>query len=71
MLQAERSRVRVPMRSLDFFQLPNRFSHARPWGFTQPLIEMSTRSRNITFLGSRARSARKAGNLTAVCEPIV
>jgi hypothetical protein len=35
---------------------------------TQPLTEMSTR--NI-FLGDKGRPARKADNLTAICEPIV
>jgi hypothetical protein len=40
-------------------------------GFTQPLTEMSIRSRKILFLGSRARAVRKANNLTAICEPIV
>jgi hypothetical protein len=43
----------------------------RPWGFTQPLIEISTRSIKIMFLGSRARSVRRADYLTAICEPIV
>jgi hypothetical protein len=33
--------------------------------------EMSTRSRKIMFLGSRARSVRRADELTAVCDPIV
>jgi hypothetical protein len=37
-------------------------------GYTQPLTDMSTRSREIMFLGSRALSARKADNLTAICE---
>jgi hypothetical protein len=32
---------------------------------------MSTRSRKIMFLGSRARPVRRAENLTAICEPIV
>jgi hypothetical protein len=40
-------------------------------GFTQLLTEMSTRSRKIMFLGSRARPVLRADNLTAVCEPIV
>jgi hypothetical protein len=40
-------------------------------GFTQPLTEMSTRSRKIMFLGSRARPVRRADNLTSICEPIV
>jgi hypothetical protein len=40
---------------------------AQALGFTQPLIEMSTRSRKIMFL----RPVRKADNLTAICEPTV
>jgi hypothetical protein len=35
-------------------------------GSTQLLIEMSTR----TLPGGKGRLARKAGNLTAICEPI-
>jgi hypothetical protein len=35
------------------------------WGFTQPLTDMSTR-RPV----GKARPAREADNLTAVCEPI-
>jgi hypothetical protein len=56
MLQAGRSRVRIPMRLLDFsIDLP---LPAAPW----PLTEMSTRA---------AGAMRKADNLTAICEPIV
>jgi hypothetical protein len=40
-------------------------------GVTQPLTEMSTRSRKIIFLASRARPVRRADNLTAIFEPIV
>jgi hypothetical protein len=36
-------------------------------GSTQPLTEMST----TNFLGDKERPARKADNLTAICEPIV
>jgi hypothetical protein len=36
-------------------------------GSTQPLTEMSTR--NIS--GGKGRPARKADNLTAICEPTV
>jgi hypothetical protein len=41
MLQAERSRVRFLMKSLDFFDLPNPSSGM---GLTQPLTEVSTRN---------------------------
>jgi hypothetical protein len=47
------------------------FASSFQLGFTQPLTEMSTRSRKIMFLGSRARSVRRADNPTAACEPIV
>jgi hypothetical protein len=67
MLQAGRSRVRIPMRSLDFFNLPNPSSRTMDLGSTQPLIEMSTRN----LLGGTGRPVRKADNLTAICEPIV
>jgi hypothetical protein len=36
-------------------------------GSTQPLTEMSTRNRPA----GKGRTARKADNLTAICEPIV
>jgi hypothetical protein len=36
-------------------------------GSTQPLTEMSTRN----LPGGKGRAARKADNLTAICEPIV
>jgi hypothetical protein len=38
-----------------------------PLGSTQPLTEMSTRN----LPGGKGRPARKADNLTAICEPIV
>jgi hypothetical protein len=44
MLQAGRSRVRLPMRALHFFNLPNPSSHTMALGTTQPLREMSTRN---------------------------
>jgi hypothetical protein len=44
MLQAGRSRVRVPMTSLDFFNLPNPSSRTVALGWTQPLTEMSARN---------------------------
>jgi hypothetical protein len=36
-------------------------------GLTQPLTEMSRRN----FPGGKGRQARKADNLTGICEPIV
>jgi hypothetical protein len=36
-------------------------------GSNQPLTEMSTRN----LPGSKGRPARKANNLTAICEPII
>jgi hypothetical protein len=38
-------------------------------GSTQPLTEMSTR--NLPEQKGKGRPARKANNLTAICEPIV
>jgi hypothetical protein len=66
MLQAGRSRDRIPD-EVDFFNLPNPSSRTMVLGSTQPLTEMSTR--NIP--GGKERPARKADNLTAICEPTV
>jgi hypothetical protein len=66
MLQAGRSQVRVPMRPLDSFSLPNPSSRTKSLGSTQPLTEMSTRNPPV----GKWRPARKADNLTAICEPI-
>jgi hypothetical protein len=54
-----------------FFNLANSYVHTRPWGFTQPQTEMSTRSRKIMFLGSRERPMNRADKITVICEPIV
>jgi hypothetical protein len=67
MPQTGKSRVRIPRRSLDFFNLPNPSSRTMTLGSTQPLIEMSTRN----LPGGKGRLAPKADNLTAICEPIV
>jgi hypothetical protein len=67
MLQAGRSRVQVPMRSLDLSNWPNPFRRAMALISTQPLIEMNTRN----ILGGKGRPARKADILTAIYEPIV
>jgi hypothetical protein len=67
MLQAARSRVRVPMRWIFFFNLPNLSSRTMALRSTQPLIEMSTRD----LPGGKGRPASKADSLTAICEPTV
>jgi hypothetical protein len=67
MLQAERSRGQVPMRSLNFFNLPNPSSRNMALGFTQPLTETSTRR----YFGGEARQERNADNLTAIFKPSV
>jgi hypothetical protein len=64
MLQAGRERDRIPMRWIFFFNWPNLSSRTMALGSTQPLTEMSTR--NLS-----GRPARKADNLTAICEPTV
>jgi hypothetical protein len=51
---------------VDFFNLPNPTSHTMALGSTQPLTEMSTR--NIP--GGKGWLARKADNLTVICELI-
>jgi hypothetical protein len=53
MLQAGRSLDRIPMRLLDFFQLPNPSSRTMALGSTQPLKEMSTRNILAMFLGEK------------------
>jgi hypothetical protein len=64
MLQAGRSRVRFPMRSLVFFNLPNSYSRTMALGSTQALTEISTR----VLPGGTGRPAHNADNLTAICE---
>jgi hypothetical protein len=67
MLQAERSPVQIPMRSLDFFNWPNPSSCTMALGLTQPLTGMSSRNRP----GGQGRPASGADNLTTICEPTV
>jgi hypothetical protein len=67
MLQAGRSWVRVPIRLLNFFNLPNPSSRTIALESTQALTEMSTRN----LSGGKERPARKADKFTAICEPIV
>jgi hypothetical protein len=56
MLQAGRSRDRIPMRSLDF-----------SIDLILPLTEISTRN----LPGGKGRPANKADNFIVICEPIV
>jgi hypothetical protein len=62
-LQAGRSQIQFPMRSLNFFNLPNLSSQTIDLGSTQPLTEMSTRK----LPGGKGRPARKPDILTTIC----
>jgi hypothetical protein len=66
MLQAGGSRDRIPMRSLDYLNLPNPSSRTVTPGSTQPPTEMSTEN----LPRGKGLPARKADNLTAIFEPI-
>jgi hypothetical protein len=61
MLQAGRSRVRFPMKSLDFSVVTMALRS------TRPLTELSTRNHP----GGKGRPARKADDLTAIFKSIV
>jgi hypothetical protein len=65
MLQAGRSRFRIPMRSLDFSVDLIFSSRTLVVGSTQPLTEMSIRN----LPGGIRRPECKTDNLTAICEP--
>jgi hypothetical protein len=65
MLQAGRSRVRFPMRSL--FISPNPSSRTMALCSTQPLTKITTRN----LPGGKEQPALKADNNTVICEPIV
>jgi hypothetical protein len=64
MLQAGRSRVQFPMRSLDF---SNPSSRIMALGSTQPLTEVST----MNLPGGKGPPTRKVDSLNAMCESIV
>jgi hypothetical protein len=66
MLQAGRSRDRVPIRWI-FSNLPNPSGRAMALGSTQPLTEMSTRNLKEKKPGGKGRPARGADNLAAIC----
>jgi hypothetical protein len=57
----------IPDEVTRFFNWPNTSSRTMALGLTQPLTEMSTRN----LPGGKGRPARRADNLTAICEPIV
>jgi hypothetical protein len=57
----------IPHEIIGFFNSPNPSSRTMALSSTQPLTEMSTRN----LLWGKGRPARKADNLTAICEPIV
>jgi hypothetical protein len=63
MLQAARSPVRI-LDEVDFFNLPNPSRGTMALGSTQPLTEMST----MNLPSGKKRSARRADNLTTICE---
>jgi hypothetical protein len=67
MIQAGRSRVRFPMKLLDFFSLTNSSKSNITLGSTQPPTERSTRN----LPGGKMRQALNTDNLTAIGEPIV
>jgi hypothetical protein len=56
--------VRVPD-EVDFFNLPNPFSHTVALGLTQPLTEMNTRN----LPEGKKRPARRADNNATINEP--
>jgi hypothetical protein len=57
----------IPDEVIGFFNGSNPSSRTMALGSTQPLTEMNTRN----LPGCKGRPARKADNLTAICQPIV
>jgi hypothetical protein len=58
----------MPDEMIGYFSQPNPYSVSINLGLTQPLTEMSTRELPRYVTGRRR--ARKASNLTVICEPI-
>jgi hypothetical protein len=69
MQQAGRSWVRFLLWPLNCFNSLNPYSLTKALGFAHPLSEMSNRYEYL--LGVKPRPARKADNLTAICDPTV
>jgi hypothetical protein len=57
----------IPDEVIGFFNLRNPFGRTMTLESTHPLTEMGIRN----LPGGKGRPALKAGNLTAICEPIV
>jgi hypothetical protein len=66
MLEAGRSPIRIPVK-VDFFSLLNTSSRTTALGSTRPLTGVNTRD----LSGGKGRSARRADNVDAICEPNV
>jgi hypothetical protein len=66
-LQAGRSCVRVPLKSLDFFNWPNLSSRPMALGSVEPLTEKSTRN----LPRGKGLPGRQTDNIPAVCGTIV
>jgi hypothetical protein len=64
MLQSGKSRVRFPIRSMDLFIFFNFPNTSLALGSTQPLTGMSTKNLHEF----KWRPARKADNLTDICD---
>jgi hypothetical protein len=52
---------------IGYINSPHPCSHTMALGLTQPLTEMNTKK----LSGIKGRSARKAEDLIAICDPIV
>jgi hypothetical protein len=67
MLQSEKITGTIPDAVIGFFNLPYPSSCTMALGSTEPLTKMITRNLH----SGKGRPARKADNLTAICEPII